>query len=801
MFTLKKATFVDTVSLYWVVASVVLVIGVCLAIPLAQRSSQNSVARDQHAQNQRSMAFELHLEVQTGYQTVFSAVLNLESFVLGAMQSLPNNTNLNASQRVANQSFANFIPYATALQQYINGMKSLQLQPGGVINQVFPIGSATVGLDLLYRNTTLSPSLMANILDGSQIFVDGPRKFVQGGFGFILRKLVYTLNSSVHSLDTWWGTVAVLAEWETFLNMSGITNQLDVPGAEFIIYNTITKVIFYQRGITSWNISSGVIDPSFQERCSCEAVQLPQNHSWTLCIATAEPDDVFSEDELFAVIFVGLFAPIVIGIMTIIVLWVRSIGYDGKDHAPKSAPVVYTRIGIHNAEKLWDLDQHTMERIREDFKRVVHESNEAVRGYVAEEMVGTAAIATRSIDAGIHFGFLVFEKFRKCHDQWVRDGLLHRGASGGGGLVPSNSVALVRSPSSSPRQDDQISMRSKPFGEEDDPLATHQQHHSHSNHTIKLRCVVHICQDVMIDIDVMNNSLRYEGGDILHSLKLFSHARPGLVCLSHPTGRLAKSVKDVEFVNLSPSASRGTDSFVILVAAIDKRNKDVWESALHDAQNLVPRNRTESSANLLANNLVGSRRRSADLSLSFGGILGPKQPQHFLPSVNATNPLALGASMSMMPTASIGGGGGGLQSNTMPTALPSVEAYWTHWGTISKHVTPDIQAIMKKVFEYQSVQTSDVLKYDSLKGIFAAFYLAFSTMFKPFAEVERKNIFRRLVNLFGVPPAGDVVEHLAVRCAMIVVNRQKTMEESDASDERRSFTTVQRSDSDADDLE
>jgi sensor domain CHASE-containing protein len=799
MFTLKKQLgFADTVGLYWVIASVALVIGVCLAIPLSQRSSRNSAAQDQRLKNQQNLAFEIHLELRTGYQTVFSAVLNLESFVLGAMRSLPNNTNLNATERVADQSFSTFVAYATALQQYINGMKSLQLQPGGVINQVFPAGSATIGLDLLYRNTTLSPSLMANIVDGSQIFVDGPRPFVQGGFGFVLRKLVYSLNTTSHSLSTWWGTVAVLAEWESFLNMSGITKQLQQPGIEFIIYNTSTNVIFYHSGITTWNASAGVVDPGFQQRSSCEAVQLPQSHSWTACIAIPQPDDAFTEDELFAVIFVGIFAPITIGIVTIIALWFRSIEYDGRDHAPKAAPLVFTRVGIHNAEKLWDLDQHSMERIREDFKRVVNESNEAVRGYLAEEMVGTSAIATRSIDAGIHFGFLVFEKFRKCQHQWEREGLLLRSANVSGAGSTSHSA---RSPSLSPRAEE-ITMRSKPFGEDDDPLAANHQNGSQnqrSHYTIKLRCVVHICQEVMIDIDVVNNTFHYEGGDIFHSLKLFSTARPGLVCLSHSTARLAKTVKDVELVNLSPVTSRGTDSFVLLVAAIDKRNKDVWESALHDAQNLALRNRSESTAVLIPNQLVGSRRRSADFSLGFGGILGPKQL--LLPgvNVNATNPLALAASMSMMPTSSIGGG---LQSNaTMPTAVPSIEAYWTNWGTISKHVKLDTQNIMKKVFEYQSVQSSDVQKYESLKGIFAAFYLSFSTLFKPFAEVERKNIFRRLVSLFGVPPAGDVVEHLAVRCAMIVVNRRKTLEESDASDDRRSFSTAQRSDSDVDDME
>lgn len=756
----KTDVALHSVGVYWVVATTFVIMAVCLGVPLSIRNNRNDLAEDQRVKDEQASVFEMRLRLRTGYQTVFSSVVSLESFVLGAMRTLPNNTERNATLRTQGQSFSGFDAFALAHQEYINGFMSLQLQPGGVIHQVFPANSAPVGLDLLYANTTLSPSLLANILDGSQIYVDGPRLFVQGGFGIIMRKLVYTLNSTERSLDTWWGTVAVLVNWESFLNASGVTT---VSGVDLIIYDTATRTILYSAGTATTNSSSAMFDIIGSWRGSCAEVALPQNKSWTVCVALPDPLDYFTEDEVFAVVFVGIFGPSLLAMVILLVLWYQSLEYDGREHAPKVAPVVYTRIGIFRVDKLWDVNQMLMERIRDDFSRIVHESCEEVRGYLAEEMLGSCAVATRSVDAGIHFGYLVFEAIGKCQDQWAREGILSQ----------HDDASPLLSFSTSPRNDEIGSIRlpSRHAGGIASMPATSEE--ASSCFRIKLQCVVHLCQEVTVDVDRVNSSLVYEGADILHSLKLFGLVHPNLVCLTHVTARVARTVKDVELVNLAPIAFRGNDSFVLFMAAVDKCNRQVWQSSLDDAQRLVSKVSLDTSINV-ANPLL--RRRKSDLST--GGLASPQEGRRLLlPDVQVD----------------VSGRQGG---GAMPTALPAVGAYWTNWGTISKHVTPNSQATMKKVFEYQNFQSSDVFKYESLKGVFAAFYLAFFTMFRPFADVERRNIYRRLVTLFGVPPAGgDVVEHLAVRCVLIVLNRQRQQEDCEG-DDQRSLTTLNRSDSD-----
>ncbi|KAH9586222.1 hypothetical protein LSM04_001123 [Trypanosoma melophagium] len=78
-------------------------------------------------------------------------------------------------------------------------------------------------------------------------------------------------------------------------------------------------------------------------------------------------------------------------------------------------------------------------------------------------------------------------------------------------------------------------------------------------------------------------------------------------------------------------------------------------------------------------------------------------------------------------------------------------------------IPTSVDTHLRAVFEQQALVLD--LSYDSVRTIIYYFFSAFKVLLKPLAEAERSNIFRRFVMAFGIP-LHDVVEHLAVRCAL-----------------------------------
>ncbi|ORC86025.1 uncharacterized protein TM35_000312110 [Trypanosoma theileri] len=78
-------------------------------------------------------------------------------------------------------------------------------------------------------------------------------------------------------------------------------------------------------------------------------------------------------------------------------------------------------------------------------------------------------------------------------------------------------------------------------------------------------------------------------------------------------------------------------------------------------------------------------------------------------------------------------------------------------------IPTSVDTHLRAVFEHHAVMLD--LSYDSLRTIVYYFFSAFKLLLKPLAAPERSNIFHRFAMAFGVP-LHDVLEHLAVRCAM-----------------------------------
>jgi hypothetical protein len=194
-------------------------------------------------------------------------------------------------------------------------------------------------------------------------------------------------------------------------------------------------------------------------------------------------------------------------------------------------------------------------------------------------------------------------------------------------------------------------------------------------------------------------------------------------------------------VNLPPVALKG-NTFAVFVAVVDKRNPELWQTVIteHQLAQLLPDHRPLTH--------VVAEPKESDV---FNDVRFPP------PLASVQEPF----SQAGVPAL-----------GSMPTALPNIEASYGAWN-VSRRVPQAVHQSLKKVFDYQAIVTPD-MEYDALKGLFATFFLAYQVLFIPFAEVERKNIFRRLVSLFGVPQSGEVLENLAVRCAMIVLSRDHT---------------------------
>lgn len=117
-----------------------------------------------------------------------------------------------------------FLAFAEDLQGSRQGIRGLELAPGGVIRFIHPLAGniEAMGLDLLGDATERRAAWRA-ILENRFLLV-GPRRLVQGGQGLIARLPVFLSDTANHSSwGRFWGFATIVIDFDQLLDVAGLT--------------------------------------------------------------------------------------------------------------------------------------------------------------------------------------------------------------------------------------------------------------------------------------------------------------------------------------------------------------------------------------------------------------------------------------------------------------------------------------------------------------------------------------------------------------------------------------------------
>ena len=177
---------------------------------------------------------ELGTELNVLMSAATSTTRALAALVFANLRDLSDIPNHNGTlaermKRIPDDKFTRFAQEEHARNP---SFWSIQTRPSGVITQVFPLGSAPIGLDL----TKSQPGEYANSRKATSIFISGPRQLAQGFPGFVTYLNVYLNSTSGDGPDEqWWGSVGVV------LNLTRYLEDLHLERSGHKFYLTITN--------------------------------------------------------------------------------------------------------------------------------------------------------------------------------------------------------------------------------------------------------------------------------------------------------------------------------------------------------------------------------------------------------------------------------------------------------------------------------------------------------------------------------------------------------------------------------
>jgi two-component system, sensor histidine kinase and response regulator len=125
------------------------------------------------------------------------------------------------------QQFDNF---ASLLKKDLNGVRSLQLAPDGIVKYLtdYEQNKAALGHNL-FTDKRVQPVIEQSIRDASYI-IHGPYKLLQGGVAIVARRPLFFAKQGQQK-ETFWGFATVLIDTQTILKDAGffsLKNDLDI---------------------------------------------------------------------------------------------------------------------------------------------------------------------------------------------------------------------------------------------------------------------------------------------------------------------------------------------------------------------------------------------------------------------------------------------------------------------------------------------------------------------------------------------------------------------------------------------
>ncbi len=180
---------------------------------------------------------------------------------------------LAALVRQSQGSIANFDAIASEMLAYYPGAASLQLAPGGIVQQIVPLAGneKAIGHNLLQDPTRNKEAFLAR--DTGRLTLAGPFKLVQGGLGAVGRLPVFLDDSQ--GKPSFWGFTIVLIRYPQAIEAVGLA-QLTQQGIGYELWR-IHPDSGQKQSITA-SSTTALIDPV------ARTLSIP-NGTWTLSVA------------------------------------------------------------------------------------------------------------------------------------------------------------------------------------------------------------------------------------------------------------------------------------------------------------------------------------------------------------------------------------------------------------------------------------------------------------------------------------------------------------------------------------
>ena len=271
-----------------------------------------------------------------------TAANSVAGFVAGGARRVPKHNGTKAERQSEIISPDSWAIFGQELYQANPGIFSLQIQPSAVINQVYPPGTAPIGLDLF--QTAKQKQDVYNAIARAGVVVAGPLRLVQGGIGLIVRSPVFL--GVPKTLETWWGNGAAIVMVDRFVEGTGILNITQRR------YHFVLE--FENQNTKTMEMIANNTDTFDKAQVSRTAVRLPNGFQWDLYVGPVGGwDQPLAAGDVAVVIVIGIAAAVFTLLVILAIKWYQRRNQRDTSCAPKSPPVTLIFTDIESSTNLW----------------------------------------------------------------------------------------------------------------------------------------------------------------------------------------------------------------------------------------------------------------------------------------------------------------------------------------------------------------------------------------------------------------------------------------------------------------
>lgn len=225
--------YINTTQIHRIAAVFfIILLGIGMGVGFSVASNNAREAADKDYNHELSVFTQWQMDLTSHFTKVGSLAATMGAFASG-LATGPRNMSAPSASRM---EYLNPTAFARLGRQvYMGGVSSMVLAPGGVITQMWPPGSLTLGFDALGSPTYAH--VLPQIHNSTAAIITGPNKFAsRSGSGMLFWFPVHVNDTA--SLDTFWGAAFVVVAVDDLLDTMNITARANEAQMDYAIWYT-----------------------------------------------------------------------------------------------------------------------------------------------------------------------------------------------------------------------------------------------------------------------------------------------------------------------------------------------------------------------------------------------------------------------------------------------------------------------------------------------------------------------------------------------------------------------------------